>query len=332
MTSFGSVITAMVTPFDSELNVNLTAAARLAGYLVEHGSDTILVCGTTGESPTLSHQEKLDLFRTVKSAVGDRARVLAGTGSNNTRTSIELTGEAEQMGLDGVLLVTPYYNKPPVEGLFRHFSDIAKSTRLPVMLYNIPGRTGVKMDAALIGRLSRLPNVVAVKEACGDVEQVSAVVQAVVNPTGEERYPVPFAECQADSAACSGFAIRRPGLEHAAPFVIYSGDDSLTLPMLAVGAAGVISVVSHVAGREIKHMVEAFFKGQSAEAAAIHHRLYPLFKGLFITTNPIPVKAALNIMGFEVGGLRPPLLEATAEQQSVIRKLLERTGLLAAVA
>ncbi|MEG3438443.1 4-hydroxy-tetrahydrodipicolinate synthase [Pannus brasiliensis CCIBt3594] len=287
-TSFGRVITAMVTPFDGEGNVNYAVAERLADYLIGHGSDGLVVCGTTGESPTLSWKEEYELFRVVKQAVGNRGKVIAGTGSNCTAEAIEATKEAAKLGLDGTLQVVPYYNKPPQEGLYEHFRSIAGATPdLPMMLYNIPGRTGQNMTPETIAKLSEIENIVAVKEASGNLE-----------------------------AACKIRTMTAPD------FAIYSGDDFLTLPLLTCGAIGVVSVASHLVGEQIQTMIRSFSEGKTREAIEINLRLFPLFKGLFVTTNPIPVKAALNLTGWDVGGLRSPLVSLSPELQTGLERIL----------
>lgn len=287
LTDFGRVLTAMVTPFDSKLEVDYGKARKLARYLVENGSDGIVVAGTTGESPTLSNDEKIKLFEAVVNEVGDRAKVIAGTGNNDTADSVYMTKEAEKVGVHGVMAVVPYYNKPPQEGIYTHFRMIAEATGLPLMLYNIPGRASVNMTSDTISRLARIENITALKEAAGSLDQAAD--------------------------------IRRKTPDD---FIIYCGDDSLTLPMLAVGCHGVISVVSHVAGNELQQMIKAFLKGDNATATKIHLDLFPIFKSLFITTNPIPVKAAMNLMGHDVGGLRPPMIEANEAELDVLRSLL----------
>jgi len=292
MAGFGRIITAMVTPMDRSLAVDYVRAAALAKRLVETGSDGLVVCGTTGESPTLTDEEKVRLFHTIREAVESRAVVIAGTGTYDTAHSIHLTREAERAGCDGVLLVNPYYNKPSQEGLYRHFKAVAESTRLPVMLYNIQGRTSVNCDPATVARLAEVPNIVAIKEASGSLDQMSQI-RKLTPPE----------------------------------FLIYSGDDSLTLPLLAVGGAGVVSVASHLAGREIREMIDAFFAGDVRRATARHLSLWPLFKVLFITTNPVPVKAALGLAGFDVGGLRLPLVEATPKERDQIAAVLKELAL-----
>ncbi len=292
-TDFGRVLTAVVTPFDKDMAVNYDQARKLARHLAEAGSDGLVVAGTTGESPTLSKEEKIELFRVIVEEVGGQATVLAGTGSYDTAGSVALTQAAEKVGVDGVMLVVPYYNKPSQEGLYQHFKTIAKSTNLPVLLYNIPGRTGVNLLPATVARLAEIENIVAIKEAAGSMDQVSE--------------------------------LRRLLPDH---FAIYSGDDSLTLPMLSLGAKGVVSVASHVVGLRIKEMVNAFMAGNVTLATQIHLQLYPIFKGLFVTSNPVPVKAALNMLGFQVGPPRLPLVEATPAEKESIKKVLAELKLL----
>jgi len=291
--NWGPVVTAMVTPFNENLEVNYDAAQALAELLVQTGSTGLVVSGTTGESPTLTHEEKVTLFRKVKESVGNRAAVLAGTSTYDTEESVRLSQEAERAGVDGLLLVAPYYNRPSQEGLYQHFKTIAHAVDLPVMIYNIPGRTGVNVEPTTLLRLAEITNVVAVKEASGNLNQMSEI--------------------------CAG-----------APdgFLVYSGDDSLTLPLLAVGGVGVVSVASHVVGRDIRRMCEAFFAGKVQEATKLHHRMLPLFKALFCTTNPVPVKAALNMLGANVGGVRLPLVEANDREKEIVRKALRDYGLL----
>ena len=273
-TPFGRLVTAMVTPFDETGAVDVALAGRLARHLVDEGSDGLLVCGTTGESPTLSWREQLQLLEAVRLAVGPGVHVLAGTGSNCTREAVDATREAAAAGADGALLVVPYYNKPPQGGMEAHFRAIAKAAPdLPLMLYNIPGRTGCSMQPATVARLMDCANVVSFKAASGTTEEVSQLRQA-----------------------CG------PRL------AIYSGDDGLTLPMLSVGAVGVVSVASHLVGRRLHSMIEAHLSGQNAVALAHHEQLLPLFKALFATTNPIPVKAALELSGWPVGAPRLPLI------------------------
>ncbi len=288
------VITAMVTPFAPDMSVDYRKARELARMLAENGSDGLVVSGTTGESPTLTPDEKLKLFQVVLDEVGEEVAVIAGTGGNNTRTSVELTQEAEKLGVDGAMLVTPYYNKPPQAGLYQHFAEVAKATSLPIMIYNVPGRTSVNLAAdTMAGLANDYSNIVAVKEASGNLEQV-----------GEIRSKAP------------------KGL------TIYSGDDNMTIPIMSVGGDGVVSVASHVAGCEIQQMVTAFVDGDVELAAEMHRRLLPLFKVIFITTNPIPVKAALELSGFDAGGLRPPLVGATDAERKQISNVMESLGLI----
>ncbi len=271
----GRLLTAMVTPMDDEGRVDYGQARRLAQALMDSGSDGIVVAGTTGESPTLSHEEKLRLVREVKEAVAGRGAVIAGTATYRTDESIQLSREAEKAGADGLLLVTPYYHRPTQEGLYRHFRAIAEAVSIPCILYNIPGRTGVNMTAETALRLSEVPNIVGVKEASGDLAQAARIIEGA--PPG---------------------------------FRVWSGDDAFTLPLLAVGGYGVIAVVSHLAGLQFKQMIESFLAGAVEEAARLHRRLLPLMQTLMTAApNPIPIKYALNQVGFKVGKPRPPLTE-----------------------
>jgi 4-hydroxy-tetrahydrodipicolinate synthase len=294
MSVFGRVLTAMVTPFDETGAVDYAQVTALAKRLANSGSDGIVVAGTTGESPTLSDEEKIAVVRTVKEAVAGRALVVAGTGTYDTRHSIELTKEAGRVGADGFLLVNPYYSRPSQDGLYAHFKAIADSTPKPVILYNIPGRTGVNCTPDTIARLAEVRNIVAVKEASGSLDQASEI---------RKKTPPSFD--------------------------IYSGDDSLTLPILSVGGRGIVSVASHLVGPDIQEMVQAYERGDVRKAVQIHLRLFPLFKALFITTNPVPVKAALNMSGFRVGKPRLPLVEATAKEREQIQTVLKDLALVA---
>lgn len=285
---FGRVITAMVTPFDEKGAVNLSMVEELARYLADNGSDAIVVSGTTGESPTLSKEEKLQLFKTVQSTVGDRVKVIAGTGSYDTKETVELSKAAQECGVDGVMLVAPYYNKPSQEGLYQHFKVVAESITLPVMLYNIPGRSSVNMSPALIARLAQIENIVALKEAAGNLDQVAELKRCLPED-----------------------------------FAIYCGDDSLTLPILAVGGDGVVSVASHIVGKQLQEMIKEYTAGNVVNAREIHLKLFPLFKNLFITSNPVPVKVALKFKGLNVGGVRLPLVEATDDEIAIVQKTLD---------
>ncbi|MEH7306848.1 4-hydroxy-tetrahydrodipicolinate synthase [Neobacillus drentensis] len=284
---FGQVLTAMVTPFDQNGEVDFNATRRLVNYLIDNGTDAIVVAGTTGESPTLTTEEKIALFKVVVDASRGRIPVIAGTGSNNTRASISLTKQAEEAGVDGIMLVAPYYNKPSQEGMYQHFKAIAESTTLPIMLYNIPGRSVVHLAVETIVRLSQIENIVAVKEASGNLDAMAAVIS------------------QAPS-----------------DFTLYSGDDSLTLPVLAIGGAGVVSVASHIIGNEMQEMINHFKNGRVQEAASCHRSLLPLMKALFTAPNPAPVKAALNMNGVEVGGLRLPLLPLSDGEEKALKAFL----------
>lgn len=292
---FGRMITAMVTPFNADLELDLDRAAALANKLIEEGSDALVVCGTTGESPTVFYPQKIELFKAVIDAVGGRVPLIANAGDNCTDDSIEFAREVEKLGVDGVMAVVPYYNKPPQEGLYRHFRAIAESVDLPVVLYNIPGRSVINMTSETTLRLAHdVENIVAVKEASGNFSQI-----------GE--------------------------LTHSAPdgFEVLSGNDEDTLPLMALGGTGVISVVSHVAGPRFKEMVEAQAAGDHTRALRIHLELLPLMKALFMTSNPIMVKKALELQGFPVGGLRLPLIEADEAQTAELARVMRHTGLLA---
>jgi 4-hydroxy-tetrahydrodipicolinate synthase len=285
---FGRLITAMVTPFDNQLQIDWTQVGNIMDHLIEEqASDSLVISGTTGESPTLTEEEKLKLFEYAVTHSKGRAKIIAGTGSNDTAHSIHLSKEAEKRGVDALLLVAPYYNRPSQEGLYQHFKAIAESVRIPVMIYNVPGRTGVNIDAATTVRLSHIPNIVATKD-CAGTDQLTEIVR--------------------DAA---------PG------FLVYSGDDSAALPAMSVGAHGIVSVASHVVGNEMKQMINAFLQGNFAEAARLHGQLLPVFKGLFTFPSPAPVKAALNYKGLPVGGVRLPLIQATEEEGRYIASLFQ---------
>ncbi len=295
---YGQVITAMVTPFAPDSSLDLDATGRLARHLVDQGSDGLVVCGTTGESPTLSHDEKLALFDAVVQAVGDRATVIAGTGTYNTAESIELTREAGELGVDACLVVTPYYSRPPQNALLAHFTAIADASSVPLVLYDIPGRTGRRIERDTMVELARHDRIVAVKDAVGDASETARL------------------RVDLDAA----------GLQEVE---IYSGDDPLVLPHLAAGAVGIVSVCSHLVGTRIKQIFSAFSDGKTEEAQRIYLELIPLFSTIMgLTSSPIPVKAALNMIGIEVGEPRLPLVAPTAEEMSAIRAALERAALL----
>ncbi|MCM3713509.1 4-hydroxy-tetrahydrodipicolinate synthase [Alkalihalobacillus oceani] len=288
--NFGRILTAMVTPFNQHGQVDVEATKELVAHLISNGSDALVVGGTTGESPTLSTEEKCLLFETVVKAADGKVPVIAGTGSNNTQASIELTQKAEKLGVDGIMLVVPYYNKPSQEGIFAHFSTIARSTKLPVMLYNIPGRSAVTMSVETTLRLAQIPNIVATKEASADLEAMAAIIEGA--PDG---------------------------------FSLYSGDDSLTLPILSIGGIGVVSVASHIIGNEMQQMVRNFQAGQVQAAALQHRQLLPIMKSLFMAPNPTPVKAALEMQGIKAGPVRLPLVPLSAEQQQQLKSVITPT-------
>lgn len=277
----GEVVTAMVTPFNENLEVDYGKVEKLADYLINNGSDAILVAGTTGESPTLSHEEELEILKVVKNVVGNKAKIVMGAGSNSTRTAVKMTKKVEALGVDAILSVVPYYNKPPQAGLIEHFSQIAKSTSLPIMLYNIPGRTGINMEAETIAKLANdHKNIAAVKQSNANLDLVTEI-----------RMQTPD------------------------DFVIYSGDDSLTLPMLSLGAYGIVSVASHVIGKEIKEIITEFKAGNVAKATELQLKAYPLFKAIFTSPNPIPIKVLLAKKELVSETVRPPLVKLTAEQK-----------------
>ena len=288
---FGRVITAMATPFTADGSLDLERARGLAQHLVANGSDGLVVCGSTGESPTLTFEEKRDLIAAVAEAVSGRADVIAGTGTYDTRESIHLSQMAAAQGANGLLVVTPYYSRPPQSGLLAHFKAIAGATELPMILYDIPGRTARKIEHATLLALAETPNIIGVKDAAADL------------------------------AGTAKLAAEKP-----ADFTIWSGDDTLTLPMLSVGAHGVISVAAHLAGARIAEMIAAYTKGDTEGAAAIQRELTPLFEVLFITSNPIPLKAALAMVGQPAGEPRLPLVPATEAERSQIRTVLDSLG------
>ncbi len=290
---FGAVLTAMVTPFRDDRSLDVERAQEVARWLLDHGSDGLVVAGTTGESPTLSDQEKTDLWRAVVEAVEGRGPVIAGSGTYDTAHSVHLTQEAEKAGCDAALVVSPYYNKPPQEGLYQHFATVARETALPVILYNVPGRTSVRIDQATILRLAEIENIVAVKDATGDVAGAADLV----------------------AQAPSGFEV-------------ISGDDALTFAHTCVGATGVISVASHVVGERMGRMLELVRSGDVSAARSINQELGPVYDALFMTTSPIPVKAAMGLVGQPVGPPRLPLVPATDEQRERLRKALADAGAL----
>ena len=291
---FGRVVTAMITPFDEDGGVDYQQAGQLAIHLVEQGSDGIVVSGTTGESATLNVDEKIRLFTAVKAAVGNRASVLAGTGSYSTADTIVLTHAAQGAGVDGVLVVTPYYNKPSQRGLYEHFKSVANASSLPVVLYNVPGRTGVNLEAGTCLALAAVDNIVAVKEASKDLQQIGEI--AAGSPPD---------------------------------FQIYSGDDAVTLPILSLGGVGVISVISHLISAELQEMHQAFFRGDLAEAQAIHLKTLALTRAMFAVPSPVPTKTALAMIGIiDSDSVRLPLVDATEIERSGILEAIQRYGLI----
>ncbi|KWW10969.1 4-hydroxy-tetrahydrodipicolinate synthase [Peribacillus simplex] len=289
MMIFGRVSTAMVSPFDSKGNIDLQKTTKLVNYLIKNGTDSLVLSGTTGESPTLSSEEKIALLRHVSKIVEKRVPIIMGTGSNNTYASIELTKKAEQNGADAIMLVAPYYSRTNQEGLYQHFKAIAASTTLPVMIYNIPGRASVNIEPETIIRLSKIANILAVKEASGDLNAMTEIIAG----TDED-------------------------------FALYSGDDALTLPVLAIGGVGVVSVASHVAGNELQKIVEAFISGNLKEAARLHQELLPLIKGLFAAPSPAPVKTALQLNGIDVGSVRLPIVPLTEQERLSLASVLKK--------
>ncbi len=288
MKKIGRLLTAMVTPFTEEGVVDYEQARKLALALLDSGSEGLVVSGTTGESPTLLREEEMRLFSEVKSVVGQRGAVVAGTGSNSTAEALEATREAEQIGVDACLLVVPYYNKPTQEGLYQHFKTIAQGTNLPCILYNVPSRTITNLSADTTIKLSSIDNIIGVKEASGNLEQVSKII----SNTRED-------------------------------FLVWSGNDSDTFPILTLGGYGIISVASNLVGKQIREMINSVINGKVDEAAGIHRRLLPLVNALFVVSNPIPVKYALNHVGFKVGKPRLPLTEPDEKSAAFIRDTLK---------
>lgn len=290
---FGAVATAMVTPFREDHSLDLDGAQQLAGHLVEHGTDTLVLAGSTGEAPTLSHREKSDLFRAVIEAADGRGRVVCGTGTYNTLETIELSREAEQLGADGLLLVTPYYNKPPQRGLLEHFTRVASAVDLPIVAYNIPGRTAIRIEHDTLLEMANVPNIVGVKDSTGDFQAISRLIS-----------------------------------EAPAEFEVYSGDDWATFGYMCLGAVGVVSVAANIIGERVHQLTDLVASGDIAAARKVHEELTPLYNTLFLTTNPIPVKTALQLLGLPAGPPRLPLVPATGEERTRIQKALVDAGLL----
>ena len=290
---FGKILTAMVTPFTSEGKVDYQLAIKLANHVVENGSDGIVLCGTTGESPTLSWEEQHELFIAIKTSLNSAAKIIVGTGSNSTQEAIEATQKAYKFGADGALVVVPYYNKPPQEGLYEHFLSIANSSLdLPLMLYNIPGRTGCNLLPETVKKLMKCSNIMSIKAASGRIEEVTEL-RTLCGPE----------------------------------FAIYSGDDSLLLPMLSLGAVGVVSVASHIVGLQLREMITSFQNGSVSKALDIHEKLLPLFNALFETTNPIPIKASLELLGWKVGSPRTPLVKLNKEKTNRLNEIIRNLSL-----
>lgn len=291
---FGPLLTAMVTPFTPSGGVDYARGEELTARLIENGSTGLVVSGTTGESPTLSPTEKLELFRVVKRAAGSTP-IVANTGDNETSFSVEMTKQAEKAGVDAILLVVPYYNRPSQEGLYQHFKTVAEATSLPCLLYNVPARTARNLDAKTTARLAEIPNIVGTKEASGDLTQIAFTRAS----TPDE-------------------------------FMIYSGNDSDTLPMLPLGCCGLISVVSHIAGKPMREMMEAYWSGDALRARELHLKLLPVVASIFpaTTPSPAPIKAALQLQGFDCGGLRLPLVECDETERENVRAAMEAAGLL----
>ncbi|WP_242219455.1 4-hydroxy-tetrahydrodipicolinate synthase [Bacillus cereus group sp. BfR-BA-01380] len=288
MRDFGTIATAMVTPFDKNGNIDFAKTTKLVNYLIDNGTTSIVVGGTTGESPTLTSEEKVALYRHVVSVVDKRVPVIAGTGSNNTHASVELTKKAEEVGVDAIMLVAPYYNKPSQEGMYQHFKTIAESTKLPIMLYNVPGRSIVQISVDTVVRLSQIPNIVAIKDAGGDVLTMTEIIEK----TDDD-------------------------------FAVYSGDDGLTLPAMAIGAKGIVSVASHIIGNEMQDMIVAFQTGDMKTAQTLHQLLVRVTNALFMAPSPTPVKTALQIVGLDVGSVRLPLLPLTEAERTQLLEVIQ---------
>jgi 4-hydroxy-tetrahydrodipicolinate synthase len=288
MKEIGRLITAMVTPLDAQGNVDYKQARKLARALLDSGSDGLVLAGTTGESPTLTNEEKLELFTEVKDECGKKASIIAAVGNNDTADTVYLARESVGTGVDAFLVVVPYYNRPTQEGMYQHFKAVADVSDLPVILYNVPGRTVANLEADTVIRLSQIKNVIGVKEASGNLEQISRIISG----TGKD-------------------------------FTVWSGNDGDTLAIMALGGYGAISVTSHIVGNQVKQMMEYQLKGKSAEAAKIHNNMLQINKAMFVVANPMPVKYALNYLGFNVGLPRLPLTEPDEKSKAFIQNVLE---------
>ena len=289
MVQWGRLITAMVTPFDENLDVNFDAAVSLAVKLVNEGNTALVITGTTGEAPTLTDEEKTDLYKAVKKAVD--VPVIAGVGTNSTKSTIENIRKAQESGVDGLPAVTPYYNKPDQDSLYCHFKEVAASTDLPVMLYNVPGRTGCNLLPETVEKLAQIDNIAALKEAGGNIVQFTDIIRRVPED-----------------------------------FLVYSGDDSMLLPAMATGCYGIVSVASHIVSPEMKEMIDAFVSGNNEKAKEINLKLFNIFRDLFIVSNPVPVKSALNMTGVRAGGVRLPLTVAGEKVLNVLKEDLKELG------
>lgn len=294
MLHFGNVITAMITPMHEDQSVNYEGAVKLAKYLAEHGSDGILVAGTTGEGTTLTTDERQKLFTNVVKTVGDKVLVVANVGTNNTAQTVEFAKLAETTGVDALLVIVPYYNKPNQDGCYAHFAAVAEATKLPILIYNVPGRTGGRILPETVIKLANAyPNIVGIKEASGNLEAAAVIA--------------------------------RDTPDH---FYVYSGDDALTLPILAVGGQGVISVASHLIGNEMNALVQSYKDGNVKKAKELHHKYLPVMTGLFYTVNPTPVKACCNILGLPAGPFRLPMVDATPEKKEFLKAMMKDAGVL----
>lgn len=291
---FGRLVTAMVTPFDEAMRLDMSRLSALIEHLISTGTTTLLVCGTTGESPTLCHEEKIALIEATLQMVAGRIPVIAGTGTNATQDTVHLTQEVDRLGVNGLLVVAPYYNKPSQEGIYQHFLRVASQTDQPILIYNIPGRTSVNIQTETMIRLAQIPNIIGVKESSGDFTQIARVRNETPNH-----------------------------------FLVYSGDDKYTLPIMALGGDGVVSVCSHLVGEEMTQLVDAMENGDLIEARRVNARLFPLYEEIFRTSNPVLVKAGLNMLGIPVGGVRLPLVDATFEEKRSLRRVLGETTNLA---
>ncbi|MHB8276240.1 MAG: 4-hydroxy-tetrahydrodipicolinate synthase [Candidatus Humimicrobiaceae bacterium] len=293
MIDLGEVITAMVTPFDKDYKIDWKYADKLIDYLVENGSDSLLLAGTTGESPTLTDDEKVELFKFGRKKLNKNVKLIAGTGSNDTFHTIELSKKAEEAGANALLVVTPYYNKPTQAGLIRHFEAVSDAVSIPIVVYNVPSRTCCNINSGTCKEISEIKNIMGIKEASGDLKQISEIIR----------------DCRKD-------------------FKVYSGNDGDTFPIVALGGVGVVSVASHIIGKEIKQMIDLIKKGSITRAADLHKKFLDIFYGIFMTTSPIPIKKALNLKGINAGTLRPPLYDMDAREEEIFSKLLSKYNII----